>query len=281
MDASFPSAVSELRPFYAPGAIDLCLRHRSQLEPLHEAWLKALRGLGGPLVPSGTEAREVLGALEQATRSRLAALRGATDVVLGICGAGAVGKDTLKAALARGPLRAAAVVNTTTRPMREGERDGVDYHFVSEQSYGAMERDGRFVVTAFREGRGHYGITRDAIEQALDGRSVCMVEESPANLRVLAERLAALQRRVLLVYVLPPPLPLVHLAARLFTREVVQPTCSDGSLSPAAIESTLGLRQVREFREAAGLAQADLPLVFVVNDAIERMASVITRSLLG
>ncbi len=55
------------------------------------------------------------------------------------------------------------VITTTTRPMRKGEIDGVDYFFVSKQRFQEMIQEDRFIeYTIFNEN--YYGSTKDSIE---------------------------------------------------------------------------------------------------------------------
>ncbi len=59
-------------------------------------------------------------------------------------GKSASGKDTMfKGLLELLPLR--TIVPYTTRPIREGEKDGVEYFFVKEEQYRQMERDGNVI----------------------------------------------------------------------------------------------------------------------------------------
>lgn len=55
------------------------------------------------------------------------------------------------------------VVTHTTRAPRKGERDGVDYHFVTEEEFLALERKGLFVETTFYNGH-HYGSSKKEID---------------------------------------------------------------------------------------------------------------------
>ena len=51
-----------------------------------------------------------------------------------LMGKSATGKDTvLKYLLTKTELRLKEIVGYTTRPVREQEREGMDYHFVSEE----------------------------------------------------------------------------------------------------------------------------------------------------
>lgn len=65
-----------------------------------------------------------------------------------ILGPSGCGKTTLvKEVLQNHPKDYKRVVTYTTRPKRPGERDGVDYHFVSEWKFGLMADRDEFVET--------------------------------------------------------------------------------------------------------------------------------------
>jgi guanylate kinase len=54
------------------------------------------------------------------------------------------------------------VVTHTTRSMREGERQNVDYHFVSEEEFAKLKSEDYFVETAEYSGH-HYGTSKAEI----------------------------------------------------------------------------------------------------------------------
>lgn len=63
-----------------------------------------------------------------------------------IMGKSASGKDTLyKDIVARFEGKLGTVVPYTTRPMRAGETEGKEYHFISEERMRAMEKEGRII----------------------------------------------------------------------------------------------------------------------------------------
>ena len=84
------------------------------------------------------------------------------------------GKTTLtRMALARNP-RLALSISTTTRAPRPGEQDGVDYHFVSVETFRQMQAAGEFLESAEVHGN-FYGTTRQGIEALLsDDRDVIL-----------------------------------------------------------------------------------------------------------
>lgn len=61
------------------------------------------------------------------------------------CGKSAAGKDYSFRKHLREHPDAVPVVSYTTRPMRDGEKNGVDYHFLSNEEFDAMERNGGFL----------------------------------------------------------------------------------------------------------------------------------------
>ncbi len=77
------------------------------------------------------------------------------------------GKDSLIHLLSPESVGLHRVVSYTTRPPRDGEVAGVDYHFVSEAALRQMEHYGEFLeVTEFIPGR-WYGTPRRPVERAL------------------------------------------------------------------------------------------------------------------
>lgn len=61
-------------------------------------------------------------------------------------GKSSTGKDTLfKMLMEDQELSVKTLVPYTTRPMREGERDGVEYHFCDEMRLKALEESGRII----------------------------------------------------------------------------------------------------------------------------------------
>lgn len=80
------------------------------------------------------------------------------------------------------------LVSTTSRPMREGEIPGVDYHFVTRLDADAMRGRGEFAEWD-EYGGNLYGLTWQELRRALDHRGVGgVVVMTPMGLRQLRER---------------------------------------------------------------------------------------------
>ncbi len=103
-------------------------------------------------------------------------------------------------------------VSYTTRPMRRGEVDGKDYHFVSPDAFEKMAEEGEFAEWALVHGN-RYGTSRSVVEKALTGgHDVVFDVDWQGGLR-LSEQWPD---DALMIFVLPPDLTI--LAERLRRR---------------------------------------------------------------
>jgi guanylate kinase len=76
------------------------------------------------------------------------------------------GKTSLVAALLKSMSGIGVSVSHTTRAKRPGEVDGLNYHFVDEPRFAAMEARGEFLESAVVFGH-RYGTSRHAVTEAL------------------------------------------------------------------------------------------------------------------
>jgi guanylate kinase len=76
------------------------------------------------------------------------------------------GKTSLVDALLATDQRLKVSVSHTTRPMRPGEVDGVNYHFVDAATFAQMVNDGRFLEHATVFGNA-YGTSKDWVDRQL------------------------------------------------------------------------------------------------------------------
>jgi guanylate kinase len=118
-------------------------------------------------------------------------------------------------------------VSYTTRPIRRGEEEGTDYHFVDEPTFGKMVEDGEFAEWA--EVHGHrYGTTVEAVRQALEGgRHVLFDIDYQGGRQIKAK----FEKDAVLVFVLPPSLD--ELEARLRKRATDAPDVIERRLKKA------------------------------------------------
>ena len=80
-----------------------------------------------------------------------------------ITGPSGVGKGTLIHGLMERVPQLELSVSATTRAPRPGERDGVDYHFLTPERFAGLLAEGRFVEHADYAGR-RYGTLRSELE---------------------------------------------------------------------------------------------------------------------
>lgn len=92
---------------------------------------------------------------------------GGSPLLIVLSGPSGVGKDSVLAGLRKRGYRFHFAVTVTTRPPRPGERDGVDYHFVSPQAFQEMlDRD---ELLEHAEVYGHrYGVPKEEIRRGVD-----------------------------------------------------------------------------------------------------------------
>jgi guanylate kinase len=118
-----------------------------------------------------------------------------------VSGPSGAGKGTVvRGALARRP-DVFLSISATTRPARQGERSGVDYHFIPEAEFLGMRDRGDFLESAEVYGN-YYGTPRGPVEAALSvGKDVlCELDIQGAQAIKRAEPQA------ILIFIEPPSL---------------------------------------------------------------------------
>ena len=98
-------------------------------------------------------------------------------------------------------------VSVTTRPMRPGEKDGTDYHFIDGGRFSAMVAAGELLehATVFDNS---YGTPRAPVEAALAGGADILFDIDWQGARQLRD--SALQNDVVSVFILPPSAQELH-----------------------------------------------------------------------
>ncbi len=109
------------------------------------------------------------------------------------------GKTSLVRALLESVPSVTVSVSYTTRPMRPGETDGVDYHFVDREYFRAMIEADEFLEYAEVFGN-YYGTARATVDQALAQGEDVLLEIDWQGARQVRERSAACVG----VFILPP-----------------------------------------------------------------------------
>jgi guanylate kinase len=124
-----------------------------------------------------------------------------------ISGPSGVGKDTIIDALTRREAEDGRVgerhyvITVTTRAPREGEVDGVDYHFVSRDEFLRIRADRGFLEANEVHGN-WYGSPRDQVRRALAAGKDVILKIDVQGAQVVKEQVSA----ALLIFVIPPTL---------------------------------------------------------------------------
>ena len=121
-------------------------------------------------------------------------------------------------------------VSYTTRPIRDGETDGVDYVFVDSERFAAMAAGGEFAEHAVVHGN-RYGTARSAVERALAGGRDVVFDIDWQGGRSLSEQWP---EDALMIFIVPPSLEV--LADRLRRRATDSPEVIERRLEVALHE---------------------------------------------
>jgi guanylate kinase len=137
-------------------------------------------------------------------------LRGVARVFV-ITGPSGVGKGTLIRGLMERLDGLELSVSATTRAPRPGERDGVDYHFLTREEFDRRVSDGQFVEHADYAGRS-YGTLRSELENRVRAGTPVVLEIEVQG----ARQVRAAMPEAVQAFIAPPSLD--ALRARLIGR---------------------------------------------------------------
>jgi len=175
-----------------------------------------------------------------------------------ITGPSGVGKGTLIRGLMERLERLELSVSATTRAPRPGERDGVDYHFLTREEFDRRVAEGDFVEHADYAGRS-YGTLRSELEARVRAGTPVVLEIEVQG----ARQVRAAMPEAVQVFIAPPSLE--ALRTRLIGR---------GTDDAEEVERRL---QVAEEELAA---QPEFGYV-VVNDRLDDALEQLTRIVAG
>jgi guanylate kinase len=164
-----------------------------------------------------------------------------------ITGPSGVGKGTLIRGLLEQLPELELSVSATTRAPRAGEREGVDYHFLTQEEFGRRVDAGDFLEHATYSGN-RYGTLRSEVQRRLDQGRPVVLEIELQGARQVREAMPD----AVAVFIAPPSRE--ALRARLIGR---------GTDTPEQVDARMRTAE-RELE-----AQAEFPHV-VVNDRLEQ-----------
>lgn len=116
-----------------------------------------------------------------------------------ISGPSGVGKTTIAHAV-KERLDAVFSISVTTRPQSDQERDGVDYHFVSDEQFRSMIEAGELLEHAEVFGRHWYGTPRRPVEEAIAAGRIIILDIDVQG----ALQIRRAMPQAFLIFILPP-----------------------------------------------------------------------------
>ena len=139
------------------------------------------------------------------------------------------GKTTIARMLLTEDGGIALSVSATTRPQREGEVDGRDYHFVSDMQFDEMIEAGEFLEWAHVFGH-RYGTLRSEIERSIGGGRDILLDIDWQG----TQQLKQVDPDIVRVFILPPTM--AELERRLRARGTDSEDVIAGRMARAANE---------------------------------------------
>ncbi|QQA44757.1 guanylate kinase [Pelagovum pacificum] len=117
------------------------------------------------------------------------------------------GKSTLSKRLRAWDESIRFSISATTRPPREGEVDGREYHFRSESEFRQLVSNGQMLEHAHVFGN-FYGTPRGPVEEAINDGSDVLFDVDWQGAQQI--RNSPLKDHVLSIFLLPPSIPELH-----------------------------------------------------------------------
>ncbi|MGE5721740.1 MAG: guanylate kinase [Sphingomonadales bacterium] len=139
------------------------------------------------------------------------------------------GKSTIARMLLAKDSGISLSVSATTRPQREGEVEGRDYHFVSDDQFEAMVADNQFLEWAHVFGRRYGTLTREVRKSIESGCDVLLDIDWQGT-----QQLKQVDPDIVRVFILPPSM--AELERRLRARGTDSAEVIAGRMERAAAE---------------------------------------------
>jgi guanylate kinase len=175
------------------------------------------------------------------------------------------GKTTLCQQLLAARPGMTRAITCTTRAPREGERDGVDYHFLNAESFLRRVQAGNFLEHATVYGNSYGTLKSEVLGRLRHGQDVLLNVDvqGAATIRERAQEDQELRRALISVFLTPPSLAILE--ERLRKR---------GTDSPATIQKRLAVarQEIAQWKHfdyllLSGTIQEDLRRILAIVEA--------------
>ena len=176
-----------------------------------------------------------------------------TGAILVLSGPSGAGKSTLLNEVIHDIGESYFSISTTTRPIREGESNGIHYHFVSENEFKQDIEDEMFLEHAYVHGN-YYGTSIRPVKRALRAGKLVIFDIDVQGNTVVNNRLGDITTSV---FISPPTLS--ELKRRLIDRQTDDKEVIDRRINMAR-------------REIQRITEYDY---LIINDDLEEAAEVL------
>ena len=176
-----------------------------------------------------------------------------TGAILVLSGPSGAGKSTLLKKIMNDIGECYFSISTTTRPIREGEVDGKDYHFVKVEEFKKDIKDDLFLEYASVHGN-YYGTSLKPVKKALGEKKLVIFDIDVQGNEAVLNRLGGLTTSV---FISPPTLS--ELKHRLELRKTDTQDVIDGRLAMAKEE----IQRISEYD------------YLIINDTVEEAANLL------
>jgi guanylate kinase len=122
-----------------------------------------------------------------------------SPLVIVLSGPSGTGKDAILSRLKKSGYPAQFITTVTTRPKRAHEKDGVDYHFISDERFQKMLEGKEFLEHAEVYGN-WYGVPREPVREALEGGKDTIIKVDCQG----AAAIKKLLPQAVFIFVVPP-----------------------------------------------------------------------------
>ncbi len=123
-------------------------------------------------------------------------------MIIIIAGPSGAGKTTVCRLLVKEDDSLLYSVSATTREKRRGERDGVDYYFISEEEFKRWKKEGRFLETAEVHGH-HYGTLEGFVPKLDEVEKVILLDVDVKGKINICKKI----KNAVSIFLLPPTMP--------------------------------------------------------------------------
>jgi len=178
-----------------------------------------------------------------------------TGAVLVLSGPSGAGKSSLLNEIIDDIGECYFSISTTTRPMREGEVNGVHYYFVTKEEFQQDIKDDFFLEYAIVHGN-YYGTSIKPVKEALAKRKLVLFDIDVQGNTAINNRLGDITTSV---FISPPTLG--ELKKRLYNRSTDTKEVIDGRLDMAK-------------REIQRISEYDY---LIVNDDLKKAADILRK----